>query len=274
MNVAANSEGDARTIPTRGALVTGAAAGLGAGIVRRLARDGWGVVAVDRAAAVVETLARVGAELGLPAGRLVPIVGDVADPATSERAVGAAVAAFDGLDLVVANAGIGGPADAVVDLDPADFDGVLAVNLSGTFLTCRAAGRAMLAAGRGGSIVTIASIFAHRPAASTAAYSASKAAIVAFSQTLALELGPQGIRVNAISPGNMATEMHWEALRFRAERNGTTFEEERARLVAEIPLRRHGTPDDIAGAVAFLASDDAAYITGTTVLVDGGFLAE
>ncbi len=103
------------------------------------------------------------------------------------------------------------------------------------------------------------------------AYGASEAGVVALTHTLARELGPHGVRVNCISPGNMDTDMHWAALRRRAEAEGMPFEEMRDRLRASIPLGRHGTPQDIAALVSFLASPDASYITGQTINVDGGF---
>jgi NAD(P)-dependent dehydrogenase (short-subunit alcohol dehydrogenase family) len=251
------------------ALVTGAAAGLGEGIARRLAADGWAVGLLDMNPAVVATAERLAAELGLPGGRMLPIVADVADAAAVDDAVAAVVEAFGGLELAVANAGIGGPSDEVVALDEADWDRVLAVNLRGAFLTCRAAARVMQAA-RAGSIVTVASLFGRDPVPRGAAYCASKAGVEALTRSLALELAPYGVRVNAVSPGNMATEMHWDELRARAAVSGRSFEAELEAARRDVPLGRHGTGADIGAAVAFLASDDAAYITGHTLSVNGG----
>lgn len=253
------------------AIVTGAAAGLGAGIVERLASDGWHVALIDVSPDVHETGQVIARRHGLEPDALVALVADVALEDEIEEAVRAAVARLGGLDLAVANAGIGGPGDPVVDLAPAAFDRVIAVNLRGVFLTCRAAGRVMREAGAG-SIVTITSIFAQQPVAGGAAYCASKAAVEALTRSLALELAPAGVRCNAIAPGHMATEMHWDELRSRAARHGSTFDDEVEAARVAVPLGRHGTPSDVGDVVAFLASADAAYVTGQTIGVNGGIL--
>jgi len=260
-------------VPTRGpagvALVTGGARGLGEGIARRLAHDGWSVLLADADARVAETVDALSATLELPQGRLAPRVTDVADAAQVEAAIQAALNQFGGLDLAVANAGIGGVEADLIDVEPTDFDAIVAVNLRGVYLTCRAAGRVMRAARRG-SIVTISSIFGQEPLPRTAAYSATKAGVIALTQALALELAPYGVRANSIAPGYMATEMQWAGLRARAAHAGVSFEAERERVMAMLPLGRHGTPDEVGAAVAFLASADAAYITGHTLGVHGG----
>lgn len=256
----------------RVALVTGAAAGLGEGIVERLAADGWSVALLDIAPSVTATAARLAAPLDGGSARLLPLVADVADPAAMDDAVATVLEAFGRLDLVVANAGIGGPSDEVVDLDPGDWDRVLAVNLRGAFLTARAAARTMRAQHTAGCIVLLGSLFGQDPVAGGAAYCASKAGVEALGRSLALELAPDGIRVNTVAPGNMATEMHWEELRYRASRSGRTFEDEVAAARADVPLGRHGTGADIAGAVAWLASDNASYVTGQTLSINGGIL--
>lgn len=253
----------------RAALVTGAAAGLGAGIAERLAADGWAVALVDLNPVVTATAERLATELDLPGDRLLPIVADVSDSVAVDDAVAAVIEAFGGLDLAVANAGIGGPSDEVANLDEADWDRVMAVNLRGAFLTCRAAARVMREA-RAGSIVTIASLFGRDPVPRGAAYCASKAGVEALTRSLALELAPYGVRANVISPGNMATEMHWEELRYRTAVSGRTYEQELEAARRDVPLGRHGTGADIGAAVAFLASDDASYITGHTLSVNGG----
>lgn len=253
------------------AIVTGAATGLGAGIVERLARDGWRVAMVDISPNVRETARDMAHRLGLGSEALLDIVADVAAEADIEAAVSETVSRFGGLDLAVANAGIGGPGEELVDLAPAAFDRVIAVNLRGVYLTCRAAGRVMRAA-RAGSIVTITSIFGQQPVAGGAAYCASKAGVEALTRSLALELAPTGVRCNAVAPGHMATEMHWDELRSRAVRHGTTFEDEVETARVAVPLGRHGTPADVGDVVAFLASADAAYVTGQTIGVNGGIL--
>ena len=245
------------------ALVTGAARGLGEAVAERIVRDGGEVVLVDVAPAVADTASRLGAAA---------LVGDVSDEAFVERAVAEAVSRLDGLQLVVNNAGIGGGSAHVVDTPLAEFRRVLDVNLVGPFLVARAAARAMLARRSAGAIVNVGSIFGQEGVAGGAAYCASKGAVAVLTHSLALELAPHGIRVNTIAPGNMATEMHWEHLRGEAERSGTSFEDERRRILASIPLGRHGTGSDVAGAVAWLASEDASYVTGQTIGVNGGVL--
>jgi NAD(P)-dependent dehydrogenase (short-subunit alcohol dehydrogenase family) len=253
---------------TRAAVVTGAARGLGEGVASRLARDGWSVVLFDNNPAVEETAQRLADEVGAN-GNLVHRVGSAADEGDVEALVQDAVERFGGLELAVANAGVGGDEVELVDLEPAEFDRIVSVNLRGVFLTCRAAGRVLREARRG-SIVTISSIFGWEPYPRTAAYSATKAGVIALTQAIAAELAPYGVRANSIAPGYMATEMQWEGLRARAAHAGITFDDEVARVRAMVPLGRHGTGDDIGAAVAFLASDDAAYITGQTIGVTGG----
>lgn len=246
----------------RVALVTGAAQGLGLGVARRLVADGMRVVLADRDGAV----AGVAGELGAGA---VGKVCDVADSGAVDRLVAGIVADYGRLDLLVANAGIGGGGPIAEMADEA-FRRIVAVNLEGTFFCCRAAARAMIPRGAG-VIVTVGSIFGRDTPAGSGAYGATKAGVVALTQALARELGPHGIRVNCISPGNMATELHWAALRRRAAREERPFDAVRDDVRRGIPLGRHGTPEDIGAVVSFLASPDAAYITGQTINVDGGF---
>jgi NAD(P)-dependent dehydrogenase (short-subunit alcohol dehydrogenase family) len=235
------------------AIVTGGARGLGAAVARRIEHDGGRVAVIDLAEGV-------------------DFVGDVSDEEFVERAVPATAEQLGGLDLLVNNAGVGGPETLVVDTTAAEFRRVLEVNLVGAFLAARAAARVMIAQGSGGSIVNLGSIFGQQGVAGGAAYCASKGGVALLTHSLALELAPHGIRVNTIAPGNMATEMHWEYLRTLAARSGTSFEEEVERVRATIPLGRHGTGEDIAGAVVWLASEDASYVTGQTIGVNGGVL--
>jgi len=252
------------------ALVTGAARGLGRAVAERILRDGGAVALMD----VAETVERTGAEISAlrEGATVLAFRGDVSVEDDVERVVREAHAGLGGLDLLVNNAGIGGPTSAAVDTASADVRRVIDVNLVGAFLVARAAARVMIRQGTGGSIVNLGSIFGQQGVAGGAAYSASKGGIALLTHSLALELAPFGIRVNTIAPGNTATEMHFEDLRARAEAEGTTFEEELERVRVTIPLGRHGTGEDIAGAVAWLASEDAAYVTGQTIGVNGGVL--
>jgi NAD(P)-dependent dehydrogenase (short-subunit alcohol dehydrogenase family) len=249
------------------AIVTGAARGLGAGVAERLVADGGDVVLADSSPAVEQTAARLG---GLWPGRTVAdVTADVSDEKACGDLVSRAVSWLGGVDVLVNCAGIGGPDTCVTDTSPAEFRRVLDVNLTGTFLMCRAAARVMVASG-GGAIVNIGSIWGQQAVPGAAGYCASKAGVALLTQSLALELAPHGIRVNTIAPGNMATEMHWADLRSRAAAAGTTFEEQVALVRASVPLRRHGTPEDIGGVVAWLVSADSSYVTGQTIGVNGG----
>jgi NAD(P)-dependent dehydrogenase (short-subunit alcohol dehydrogenase family) len=258
------------TVSPPAAFVTGAASptGIGAAVVRRLARDGWAVLAFDLDPRLDSTVRGIRAELGLPEARLVARIGDVSDATDIDAAVVTA-SGLGSLRLAVANAGTAGLEDDLVDQDVSAFDRIVAVNLRGVFLTCRAAGRMMRDA-RAGSIVTVSSIFGQEPFARAAAYSATKAGVIALTQALARELAPFGVRVNSVAPGYIATEMQAGAQRTRAWMAGITFEEEGLRVDGMVPLGRHGTGDDVAGAVAFLASPEASYITGHTLGVTGG----
>jgi NAD(P)-dependent dehydrogenase (short-subunit alcohol dehydrogenase family) len=242
------------------ALVTGAARGLGEGVAARLADDGATLALVDVAPAVLD----------LPHGR--GIVADLGDEAQAEAAAETALDALGGLDLLVNCAGIGGPDSPVADTSVAAFRHTLDVNLVGAFVMARAAARAMIRQGTGGAIVNVGSLFGQQGVAGGAAYCASKGALALLGQSLALELAPHGITVNTVAPGNMATEMHFEELHARARRSGRTYEDELELARAEVPLGRHGTPADLAGAVAWLASPDASYVTGQTIAVNGGVL--
>jgi NAD(P)-dependent dehydrogenase (short-subunit alcohol dehydrogenase family) len=257
------------------AIVTGAARGLGAAIAGRLARDGADVVLLDVSAGVTATADRLAGGAGgagdAAGGRVaVGLVADVSDEVASAAAVERAVHTLGGVDVLVNNAGIGGPDTDVAGTSLAEFRRVLDVNLTGTFLMCRAVAAVMIGQGSGGAIVNMGSVFGQQGVAGGAGYCASKAGVALLTHSLALELAPHGIRANTIAPGNMATEMHWDELRSRAARSGTAFGEQVQMVKAAIPLGRHGTGDDIAGTVAWLVSPDASYVTGQTIGVNGG----
>jgi NAD(P)-dependent dehydrogenase (short-subunit alcohol dehydrogenase family) len=193
----------------------------------------------------------------------------VRDSRQVDTLVQATVARSGRLNLFVANAGVGG-GGPIVEMSDEAYRRIVDVNLDGTFYSCRAAARAMIPAGAG-CIVTIGSIFGRDTPAGSGVYGATKAGIVAMTHALARELGPHGIRVNCVSPGNMATEMHWAALRRQSVARSVSVEQVVAEVRAGIPLGRHGTGGDVAAIVSFLASNDAAYITGQTINVDGGY---
>lgn len=258
---------------TRVALVTGAARGLGHSIARRLLADGWAVAAGDLEPVPLEpgSLESGPLESGsLESGRAISCAVDVSSVDDVTAFVTRTVERFGRIDAVVNNAGVGGPSQAVVDTDPADFVRVLEVNLVGAFLVARAAAPVMADAGRGGRIVNLGSLFGQQGVANGAAYCASKGGVTALTQSLALELAPHGITVNTVAPGNMWTQMHADDVMARAAQANHTPDEEREAIRRSIPLGRHGTGEDIAGAVAWLLSEDAAYVTGQTISVNGG----
>jgi sorbitol-6-phosphate 2-dehydrogenase len=248
--------------PARVAIVTGAARGLGLDIARRLLRDGMAVFIADVDERVSDAAARLGS------GAFATIC-DVRDVGQVDSLVQTAVTLLGRLDLFVANAGVGG-GGPIAEMSDEAYRQIVSVNLDGAFFSCRAAARAMIPA-RAGSIVTIGSIFGRDTPAGAGVYGTTKAGVIALTHALARELGPYGIRVNCVSPGNMATEMHWTALRRRSAAAGLPFEQVVEEVRAGIPLGRHGTGADVAAVVSFLASDDASYVTGQTINVDGGY---
>lgn len=243
----------------RGVLVTGAAGRIGAAVARVFAEAGDRVVATDLdadrlAAAVAALAARGGAVTALPA--------DVADEGAVERLVAAAVEAAGPLDVLVNCAGIF-PNAPVVAMDAAEWDRVYAVNLRGPFLLCRAVARQMLARDIAGSVVNISSGAGSSARTGGAHYCGSKAALEMLTKVLAIELGPRGIRVNAVAPGLILDEVLAPPVPAGTSPYVAT-------LLDGIPLRRTGRPEEIAAAVAFLCSDAAAWTTGTVLEVNGG----
>ncbi len=262
MSTPTSEAGTQHPAAVRVAIVTGAARGLGLDIARRLLRDGMAVVMADVDAGVSDAAVRLG-------GQAFATVCDVRDPGQVDSLVQTTVTRLGRLDLFVANAGVGG-GGPIAEMSDEAYRHIVAVNLDGAFFSCRAAARAMIPA-RAGSIVTVGSIFGRDTPAGAGVYGATKAGVIALTHALARELGPYGIRVNCVSPGNMATEMHWTALRRRSAAAGLPFEQIVEEVRASIPLGWHGTGGDVAAVVSFLASEDAAYVTGQTINVDGGY---
>jgi NAD(P)-dependent dehydrogenase (short-subunit alcohol dehydrogenase family) len=251
----------------RAAIVTGAGSGIGRAISRRLAEAGASVVVVDvdkdAAAATVDMINGEG-------GRAVAEQADVREPEAATAAAQRAVDEFGRLDILVNNAGLY-PRSPVVETSPELWDRVLDVNLKGTFLFSQACARVMVGAGNGGCIISMASKQALRGGANLAHYAASKAGVALFTQSLAIELGPQNIRVNAIAPGPVATE-GGERAAAQVSGSGQSPDDVREAYRSRIPLRRFSDPDDIAKVAVFLASDAASLMTGAVVVVDGGAL--
>ncbi|MDI4663358.1 glucose 1-dehydrogenase [Xanthobacter autotrophicus] len=242
----------------RSALVTGASGGLGAFFAERLAAAGARVaVAARRRDACAELCARIEAA----GGTALPVALDVCDEASAAAAVGEVVAAFGGLDILVNNAGVTGTTP-LMDETAEAWDRILDTNLKGGFLVGREAARAMAKAGRGGRIVNVASILGLRIAGQVAAYAASKAALVQLTKSMALEWARHSIQANALCPGYVETDLNRD---FFSSPAGEA-------LIKRIPSRRLGTLDDLEGPLLFLCSDAARYVTGTTLVVDGGHL--
>jgi NAD(P)-dependent dehydrogenase (short-subunit alcohol dehydrogenase family) len=241
------------------ALVTGGGTGIGAGVARRLAGDGWAVAVTGRR---VEPIESVAAEVGGLA-----LQADTAVPEDCERAVAETAERFGGLDALVANAGIGGEG-SLLDADSAVFDEVLRVNLTGAFLMARAAIGHLLE--RRGAIVTVASAAGLRASPSSLAYNASKAGLVMLTQCIALDHGPEGVRANCVCPGWVRTPMADEEMDALGARLGTDRDGAYAACLEDVPLRRAASVEEVAGTVAWLLSADAAYVNGAVIPVDGG----
>jgi 3-oxoacyl-[acyl-carrier protein] reductase len=242
------------------ALVTGGARGIGRGIAHRLAREGCRLVLNDIAA---DALAITAEELRSQGAQVLALVGDVGNGAEVARMFAEAHAWQGCVDVLVNNAGWSVPVSHLLEMSETHWDDVLRTNLKSMFLCTQAAARAMVEIGRPGSVVCLSSFGATRAHRAMAAYDASKGGVEAFTRAAALDLAPFGIRVNAIGPGAIHTEFFDDA--------GAEGQRQRARPV---PLERVGQVQDIAASAAFLASDDASYITGQVLYVDGGMHAQ
>src|SRR5512146_1624801 len=245
----------------RAIVVTGAAQGIGAACAERLAADGATVALWDiddaRGRALAEALAKGGA-------RTTYAHCNVASKAEVDAALAASADAIGPIDGLVNNAGIF-KAASFLDIAEADWDAVLDVNLKGSFLVGQAVARAIVAAGRSGSIVNMSSVNGVTAIPSIASYNASKGGINQLTRVMALALADHGIRVNAVAPGTIATELARKAV--------LDSEASRARIMSRPPLRRLGEPAEVADVAAFLLSGAASYLTGQIVYVDGGRLA-
>lgn len=256
------------TTPERSAIVTGAARGIGRAIALRLAQDGFAVTvsdlksAQDGALRVVEDVARAGGTARYAAT-------DVSLPGDVEAAVAGHVQAYGGLDVMVANAGIAITAP-LVETTPEQWRQTMEVNLTGVFHCYQAAARQMIDQGQGGRLIGAASVAAHRGGIWQGAYSASKFGIRGLTQSVAQELAPHGITANVYSPGVVHTPM-WESIDGElTRRTGQPTGMAMQAMTQAIALGRLETPTDVAGVFSFLASPDAAYITGQSIVVDGG----
>lgn len=243
--------------------------GLGQAILRRFTEEGAACVVSDReitpeAQGVAEDLRGRGAKVAA-------IACDVSDPAQCAALVEGAIAAFGRVDVFVNNAGIGFMMRPLLEVDPADWATVLAVNLSGAFYCTQAAARAMIAGGRGGRIINIASQAAKSGFPHLPAYVSSKHGMVGLTRAAALELGAHGITVNAVCPNHVTTGLGAEQNAYFSKLLGfDSVEAYLANMAAKNPMSRPGLGSDTAAACAWLASDDAFYVTGEALNVSGG----
>jgi 3-oxoacyl-[acyl-carrier protein] reductase len=254
MSTTAAPEPSPQSLSGKVALITGGSRGIGAAIARRLAAAG-GQVAIGyqtRGAAAASLVA----EIAATGGQSLAVQGDITDDTAAQRIVADTVARFGRLDILINCAGIG-PYRALGAMDAAFIRSILDANVLGTVLVTQAALTHLTAPG--GRIINFASALAYRPIPTSSIYSASKAAIVTLTHAFSKELGPKGITVNAIAPGVIETEM-----------TATILAERGAGIVAMTPLGRIGQTDDIAGIALFLCSADAGWITGRTIIADGG----
>ena len=242
----------------RVAVVTGGGSGIGAAICDRLAADGLEVVVADRDMAGAERVAEAIAARG---GNAVAVLLDAADPASVDQAMTFAETRFGSLDVLVASAGIG-IQKPMLETTFEDWNAIISVNLTGVFLCGKAAAARMAPRGFG-RIINISAVAGMRGIPGRCAYGASKGGVNSLTQVMAVELGPLGITVNAIAPGPINTPLT-DRMHTDATRRGYT---------QAMPLRRYGTLAEAAGVASFLASDDAAFVTGHTLPVDGGMAA-
>lgn len=242
------------------AIVTGGSLGIGAAIVQRLAREG-AAVALDyhvhsaQADAIAQTITAAG-------GKVLVVQADVSSVASVQNLVRQTVSTFGRLDILVNNAGIEEPT-AFLEVDEASFDRQIAVDLKGPYFATQAAARQMAAQGDGGVIINISSVHEDLPMVGNAVYCAAKGGLRMLSRTLATELASRKIRIINVGPGAVATPINAATLADPVKKQA---------LLAEIPLGRVADPEDVANAVAWLSSDQASYITGTTLFVDGGLM--
>ena len=244
----------------RKALVTGASYGIGAAIALELANDGFDLAL---SATRIQNLDATTAKAEAAGARVVPLALDLRSHDSIKRATDAAIEAFDWLDLVVNNAGV--PLrKAALDISPDEWNAVIETNLTGTFFVCQTVARHFISRRQPGCIINLASTHGVVGYAGVAAYGISKAAIIHLTKTLAVEWAEHGIRVNAIAPGTVDTPSRATALNDAQFRQG---------ILSRVPLHRFGTVEEMASAVRYFASPSAAYVTGQTLILDGGVTA-
>jgi len=246
----------------RVSLITGASSGIGRATAEAFAAKGASVVVAARRE---EDLASLVTEIEARGGKAAAVRTDVSATRDVEHMVAHAIETFGRLDYAVNNAGIEGRFAGITDLAEEDWDGVLNINLRGVFLCLKYEARAILNCGKGGAIVNVGSINSFLGFPSGSAYVASKHGLIGLTTSVSAELAPHGIRVNLVCPGIIDTPMHHRARKLLGDEVYDTA------VLPSVHLRRAGRPEEIARSIVFLCSDEASYITGTTLTPDGGF---
>jgi NAD(P)-dependent dehydrogenase (short-subunit alcohol dehydrogenase family) len=251
---------DKFSLKGKSGIVTGGGTGLGKAMAAAVVQAGAEILIVGRREEVLQATAREMARFG---GPVIPFAADMTRMEDIPKIVNETLKAFGKIDFLINNAGKGGPAPPE-DFKESDWDAILTTNLKGPFFLAQAAGRAMIAAKRGGSIINISSIMAYITLKDSPGYSTSKAGINHLTKSLANSWAKYGIRVNAIGPGWFVTEMTQKRFEDKEIISQTN---------SRIPLGRTGHPEELGGAAVFLASEASSYITGQTIIVDGGLLS-
>lgn len=252
----------------RVAVVTGAGRGIGREIALGLAREGAALVLASRTeGALLETRASIEAIGGVA----IVVPADISQPASVQNLADRTLDYFGHVDVLVNNSGIGGPSAPLWEIDPTDWEATFAVNVTGTYLCCRAFLPAMIKR-TSGSVIIIGSMTGKRPLWGRTPYAASKLALVGLARTLALEAGPYGVRVNVISPGAIEGERIEWVIRKQAEGRGISADEVRQELASGSPLKRLVPPADVAAAAVFLASSRASSVTGEDLNISAGLV--
>ena len=258
---------DFRSVKGKVAIVTGAARGIGRGIAETLASEGVHVVLADLLDLVEETAKEINEKY--PGLDCYAVKLDVSDESAVKALVEGAVKKFGKLDIMANNAGMHMHTGNVWETEEHQIDRVLAVNFKGEFFGCKYAAKQMIKQ-KSGTIVNTGSFFGKVGHAQSATYGASKGAVHTMTQSLALELAPYNVNVNALCPGLAASEMHWGFVEADAKARGITFDEMKELELEEIPLHRYGYGKDMAGAIMWLATPSGEYVTGQLINVNGG----